>query len=112
MNTEVDKDKDWVDKMTDWIDKHPLKTILLVVLFAVLCSIPIYWGYCYVEDQNELVRMEIEHDIKSGYKVSLDGVYMDADAIEDLDVFLDNTEYLGADDVNACLKFKHTDRSK
>jgi hypothetical protein len=56
--------------------------------------------------------MEIEHDIEAGYKVSLDGVYMDSDAIEDLDVFLDNTVYLGADDVKACLKFKHTDRSK
>lgn len=112
MNTEIDKNKDWVDKMSDWIDKHPFRYMLIGTLCAVICSLPVYGAYCYFEKQNELVRMEIEHDIESGYKVSLDGVYMDSDAIEDLDVFLDNTVYLGADDVKACLKFKHTDRSK
>lgn len=111
MNTKIEN-KDWVDKMSDFVDNHPLKFILIVVLVAVICSTPVYGAYCFFEKQNDLVRMEIEHDIESGYKISLDGVYMDSDDIENLDVFLDNTVYLGADDVNACLKFKHTDRSK
>ena len=101
-----------IDKFNNFADEHPLLLMLAVAIVAIVVSLPVGFLAHGIENIKEEGKNNIKAAIDSGYSISLDGVYIDNEDIEDIDVFLDSTIYLGADTEKEVVKFKHKDVSK